>query len=111
MEILFLLIPISIILLGLAIWAFFWAVKNDQFDDLQGPAYSILFDDEQPIGNKNSSGAKPSETQETSTPEAKTSEKTTLETTTLEPHNPVDEHKAASQDTALTPDTTKTPSP
>lgn len=108
MEILFLLIPISIILLGLAIWAFFWAVKNDQFDDLQGPAYSILFDDEQPIGNKNSSGAKPSETQEISTPET-----TSSETTTLEPQNPVDEHTAANQETAtvLTPDTTKTPTP
>ena len=46
MNILFLLIPLSIILLSLAIWAFFWAVKNDQFEDLEGPAYSILFDDE-----------------------------------------------------------------
>jgi nitrogen fixation-related uncharacterized protein len=24
---------------------FFWAVKNDQFEDLEGPAHSILFDD------------------------------------------------------------------
>lgn len=46
MEILFFLIPLSLVLLGLAIWAFFWAVKSDQFDDLDGPAYSILFDDE-----------------------------------------------------------------
>lgn len=46
MEILFLLIPLSLVLLGLAIWAFFWAVKSNQFDDLEGPAYSILFDDE-----------------------------------------------------------------
>ncbi|WP_416886193.1 cbb3-type cytochrome oxidase assembly protein CcoS [Marinospirillum sp.] len=48
MNILFLLIPLSIVLLSLAIWAFFWAVKNDQFEDLEGPAYSILFDDDQP---------------------------------------------------------------
>lgn len=46
MNILFLLIPLSLLLLSFAIWAFFWAVKNDQFDDLEGPAYSILFDDE-----------------------------------------------------------------
>lgn len=46
MNILFLLIPLSIILLSMAIWAFFWAVKNDQFEDMEGPAYSILFDDE-----------------------------------------------------------------
>jgi cbb3-type cytochrome oxidase maturation protein len=46
MTILYLLIPLSLILLGLAVWAFFWAVKNDQFDDLEGPAYRILFDED-----------------------------------------------------------------
>jgi len=51
MNILFLLIPLSIVLLSLAIWAFFWAVKNDQFEDLEGPAYSILFDDDEPKKN------------------------------------------------------------
>lgn len=54
MEILFFLIPLSLVLLGLAIWAFFWAVKSNQFDDLDGPAYSILFDDEK---HKNSVAA------------------------------------------------------
>lgn len=49
MSSLFFLIPISLVLLSLAIWAFFWAVKNDQFEDLDGPAYSILFDDEEEI--------------------------------------------------------------
>lgn len=47
MTILYLLIPLSLILLGLAVWAFFWAVKNDQFDDLEGPAHRILFDDDE----------------------------------------------------------------
>ncbi|WP_275286457.1 cbb3-type cytochrome oxidase assembly protein CcoS [Halomonas elongata] len=46
MSILYLLIPLSLILLGLAVWAFFWAVNNDQFDDLEGPAYRILFDED-----------------------------------------------------------------
>lgn len=46
MSILFLLIPLSLILLGVAIWAFFWAVDSNQFDDLSGPAYSILYDDD-----------------------------------------------------------------
>ncbi|WP_404417195.1 cbb3-type cytochrome oxidase assembly protein CcoS [Marinospirillum sp.] len=49
MNILFLLIPLSLILLSLAVWAFFWAVKHDQFEDLEGPAYSILFDDEDEV--------------------------------------------------------------
>ena len=49
MEILFLLIPLSLVLLGIAVWAFFWAVRSGQFDDLDSPAYRILMDeDEQP---------------------------------------------------------------
>lgn len=47
MSILYLLIPLSLILLSLALWAFFWAVKNDQFEDLEGPAYRILFDEDE----------------------------------------------------------------
>ncbi|MDR5866634.1 cbb3-type cytochrome oxidase assembly protein CcoS [Halomonas koreensis] len=46
MKILYLLIPLSLILLGLAVWAFFWAVKHDQFEDLEGPAHRILFDED-----------------------------------------------------------------
>ncbi|GEK74609.1 MULTISPECIES: cbb3-type cytochrome oxidase assembly protein CcoS [Halomonas] len=48
MSILYLLIPLSLILLGLAVWAFFWAVRHDQFEDLEGPAHRILFDDDDP---------------------------------------------------------------
>lgn len=47
MTIIYLLIPLSLILLGFAVWAFFWAVKNDQFDDLEGPAHRILFDEDE----------------------------------------------------------------
>lgn len=47
MTILFFLIPLTLILLSFAVWAFFWAVKNDQFDDLEGPAYRILFDEDE----------------------------------------------------------------
>ncbi|WP_299311712.1 cbb3-type cytochrome oxidase assembly protein CcoS [uncultured Halomonas sp.] len=47
MSILYLLIPLSLILLGLAVWAFFWAVKHDQFEDLEGPAHRILFDEDE----------------------------------------------------------------
>lgn len=46
MKIIYVLIPLSLMLLGLAIWAFFWAVRNDQFDDLDTPAMDILDDDE-----------------------------------------------------------------
>jgi len=46
MEILFLLIPISLVLIGLIIWAFVWAINSGQFDDLEGPAYEILMDND-----------------------------------------------------------------
>ena len=45
MNILLLLIPLSLMLLVAAIWAFAWAVKRGQFDDLDTPAIDILRDD------------------------------------------------------------------
>ena len=53
MSIIFALIPVSLLLLALAIWAFFWAVRSGQFDDLDSPAHRILFDnDERPQQNR-----------------------------------------------------------
>ena len=46
MPALYILIPVAIALVGFAIWLFFWAVDSGQYDDLDGPAHSILFDDE-----------------------------------------------------------------
>ncbi|GAB3096197.1 cbb3-type cytochrome oxidase assembly protein CcoS [Lysobacter terrae] len=46
MNILLLLIPLSLMLLVLAIGAFVWAVKRGQFDDLDTPALDILANDE-----------------------------------------------------------------
>jgi cbb3-type cytochrome oxidase maturation protein len=47
MTSLFGLIPLAIVLLGAAIWAFFWAVRSGQFDDLDTPAVRILLDDDE----------------------------------------------------------------
>ncbi|MBL4608789.1 MAG: cbb3-type cytochrome oxidase assembly protein CcoS [Pseudomonadales bacterium] len=47
METLFILIPLGLILLGFAFWAFIWAVNKNQFDDLESPAQDIIFDDRQ----------------------------------------------------------------
>ncbi len=44
MSIIFVMVVMSTLLLGFAIWAFFWAVKNNQFDDLDTPAYTMLDD-------------------------------------------------------------------
>jgi cbb3-type cytochrome oxidase maturation protein len=46
MEIIYLLIPLSLVLIGVIVWAFFWAVRSGQFDDLEGPAHRILMDDD-----------------------------------------------------------------
>lgn len=50
MRILLLLVPISMVLLAVAVWAFVWAVRRGQFDDLDTPALDILADDEAPSG-------------------------------------------------------------
>ncbi|KAA8984376.1 MULTISPECIES: cbb3-type cytochrome oxidase assembly protein CcoS [Gammaproteobacteria] len=47
MAILYILIPLSLILLAIAVRVLIWAVRNDQFDDLEGPAHQILFDDDE----------------------------------------------------------------
>ncbi len=46
MAILIVLIPLGLLLLGVAIAAFVWAVRHDQFDDLEAEGDRILFDDE-----------------------------------------------------------------
>ncbi len=45
MNILFALIPLAMLLLVVAVAAFFWAVRSGQFDDLDTPAVRILLDD------------------------------------------------------------------
>ena len=46
MSILYLLIPLALLLLGVAVWAFFWAVGSGQFDDLDTPAVRVIMDDD-----------------------------------------------------------------
>jgi len=46
MNIIYLLIPLALIIAALLIWLFMWAIKTNQFDDLEGPAYKILMDDD-----------------------------------------------------------------
>jgi cbb3-type cytochrome oxidase maturation protein len=49
MSIIYILIPIAILLTALGIYLFFWAVKTEQFEDLEKQGMSILFDDDQQI--------------------------------------------------------------
>ena len=48
METLYFLIPLAILLLAVAAGGFLWAIRSGQFDDLEGPAYRILMDDDDP---------------------------------------------------------------
>jgi cbb3-type cytochrome oxidase maturation protein len=46
LSIIYVLIPIAIIIVAIAIGVFFWAVRSNQFEDLERQGYSILFDDD-----------------------------------------------------------------
>lgn len=52
MDSLYLLIPISVVLVFVIGVLFWWFVKSGQFDDMEGPAYRILMDDDQPARSK-----------------------------------------------------------
>ena len=52
MESLYLLIPLALLLVGIIVWIFLWAVKSDQFDDLEGPAHRIIMDDSDKVKTK-----------------------------------------------------------
>ena len=46
MDLLWAMVPLSFVLLSIAVWVFFWAVRHGQFDDMDSPAHRILFDDD-----------------------------------------------------------------
>ncbi len=46
MDILYLLIPLSLVLVFVIAALFWWSLKNGQYEDLEGPGYRILMDDD-----------------------------------------------------------------
>jgi cbb3-type cytochrome oxidase maturation protein len=48
MESLYLLIPVSVLLVFVIGVIFWWSLKSGQMEDLEGPAYRILMDDDRP---------------------------------------------------------------
>lgn len=46
MSTLFILLPLTLAGMVAAGYAFIWAVRSDQFDDMEGPAHQILFDED-----------------------------------------------------------------
>lgn len=57
MEIMYLLIPLSVILVFLIGAIFWWSLRSGQFDDLEGPGYRVLMDDDQAGGERSESSA------------------------------------------------------
>ena len=51
MEILYVLIPLGLLLVGFGLWAFFWAAGSGQFDDLDSPGWSVLDDERKTKGD------------------------------------------------------------
>jgi cbb3-type cytochrome oxidase maturation protein len=49
MEILYMLIPMAVVIMVVAVAAFIWTVKSGQYDDMEGPAHRILMDDDDPM--------------------------------------------------------------
>lgn len=47
MTMLYVLIPLALLLLAVAVWALLWAIKSGQFDDLDSQGWSVVLDDDQ----------------------------------------------------------------
>jgi cbb3-type cytochrome oxidase maturation protein len=61
-ESLSLLIPFSVVLVFVIAWVFWRSVRGGQFDDLEGPGFCILMDDDQPSSvSGKPAGSKPAQ--------------------------------------------------
>ena len=56
MEIMYLLIPLSVILVFLIGIVFWWSLRSGQFDDMEGPGYRILMDDDASAPERGAAG-------------------------------------------------------
>jgi len=48
MESLYILVPLSVVLVFLIGAIFWWSLRSGQYDDMEGPAYRMLMDDRDP---------------------------------------------------------------
>jgi len=46
MNMLYVLIPLALMLLAVAIWALLWAIRSGQFDDLDSQGWSVVLDED-----------------------------------------------------------------
>ena len=45
MSVIFLVLPLALLIVGAAVWAFVWATRRGQYDDLETPAIRAMQDD------------------------------------------------------------------
>ncbi len=60
MNIILLLIPLTLVLVLVAGWGFFWAVETGQFDDLDSPGWDVLVEGQAcavPVDTENAAGS------------------------------------------------------
>ena len=46
MSIIYIMIPLALVLVGLAAWALIWAIRSGQLDDLESQGWSVVLDDD-----------------------------------------------------------------
>ena len=46
MSVIFVVLPLALVIVGAAVWAYVWAAKHGQFDDMDTPALRVLREDE-----------------------------------------------------------------
>jgi len=46
MSVLYVLVPLAMLIVGAAAWAFVWSARSGQFDDLDTPAVRVITDDD-----------------------------------------------------------------
>jgi cbb3-type cytochrome oxidase maturation protein len=45
MSVIFLVLPLALLIVGAAVWAFVWSARRGQYDDLETPAIRAIIDD------------------------------------------------------------------
>jgi cbb3-type cytochrome oxidase maturation protein len=46
-SIIYVMIPLALLLLGVALWALIWAIRSGQLDDLESQGWTVVLDDDQ----------------------------------------------------------------
>ncbi|MBT1445913.1 cbb3-type cytochrome oxidase assembly protein CcoS [Shewanella sp. JM162201] len=83
MSIIYVLIPIAMLFVLIAVGIFFWAVRSEQFDDLNRQGSSILFEDDNKASNPASNSVHNTETNH---PSAADSDVQAVKANANEPH-------------------------